>query len=662
MARRSRWVLVLPVLVWLWSPRALAWEVGVAPATRKILPQAPAPSEREIVLHAARGEWEAFQIAIRDAGGAAGVDVHLGDLCAEDGACIPAGQARLYRELFVEVLVPSPAGVSRHERLPGPYPDPLVPLRDPYAATDVALGAPFDLGAGETGVIFADLHVPLDAAAGTYRGSARVEASGGREAEIAVVLNVWDFEIPARKTVATAFGIVEGWIRHYHGGPDGDPAAGYQAIVDRYFDEMHAHRIDPTYLHGPLDFRFDAQGRLEPVDWSAYDDALRPWLDGSRFADGVGVTRFDVHRFKPGRGAGDLTEAQYVQAAAALAEHLDSLGWWDRTYVYAIDEPWLEDPEAAYAAIDRDTDLLFSASELWRGHVLVTGPFEPSIAGKVGIWCPDTIMYADWYFCWDPRPGWDTYTQRLALGEELWFYVCRTDLPPYAAYDIDTAIGYEPRIVKWGAWFERASGFLYWSVNNWVDRDPWHVLGDFANEPDARNGNGFLLYPGDHDGTADGRGSPPGVAVDGPVPSYRLKQIRDGLEDWELFRLACELGAEDFVRQQVRRTYRRFGEFAWFEDCTDPDDPYTYCPENQPWTLDEEVLLDARWQVGQKIQHLMYPDRYPDPEGGSPAGDGEGGCSCGGPPAAVGWLLVLGAALLLAGRLRGSSRPPMPGR
>jgi len=310
--------------------------------------------------------------------------------------------------------------------------------------------------------------------------------------------------------------------------------------------------------------------------------------------------------------------------------------------VYAIDEPWLRNPEEDYAQIRSDADVLFSASDLWRGRVLVTGPFEESIAGKVGIWCPDAQMYEGWYHCWDPMPGWDTYSERLALGEELWFYVCRIDYPPYAGYDIDTGIGYEPRIVKWGTWYERASGFLYWSVNCWIDKDAWNVLGDFESEFDARNGNGFLLYPGDHDGTADGRGSPPGVAVDGPIVSYRLKQIRDGLEDWEMFRLASELGGEDFVRRQVRRAYVRFGEFALFEDCTEPDDPYKYCPENQPWTLDEEVLFDVRQKVAQKILFLEYPDRYPDPEAQpETTPEDDGGCGhCQSYPYEGGWLLL----------------------
>lgn len=166
-----------------------------------------------------------------------------------------------------------------------------------------------------------------------------------------------------------------------------------------------------------------------------------------------------------------------------------------------------------------------------------------------------------------------------------------------------------------------------------IEDDPWNVLMnlDGFGEFFARNGDGLLLYPGDHDGTASGKGSPEWLSLDGPVGSYRLKQIRDGLEDWEMFRLASDLGAEDFTRAQVERAYTRFGDF-FMEDCAEP---LYYCPDDQPWTLDEFVLLDARAQVAAKIQHLLHPDDYPDPEaeeeepeGGPSDTEDPDGCRC----------------------------------
>ncbi len=604
-------LLVIVALPWV----STAAEIGVAPATRKLLPDTPFPGETAAQVMAAKGEWEGFQIAVRDPGGLSAVDVELSDLTGPDGAVIEASGARLYREYFVDVTNPSDFGVTYHEREAGLYPDPLIPFDDPY--TGEAVGAPFDLEPGELGVVWVDLFMPRDAAAGAYTGTATVFVDGAADTELPITLTVWAFEIPAERTIGTAFGHADSSVRRFHGGP-GEEEEGYDDIVARYHLALHEHRIDPTTVSGPLEFTFDDEGTLEPVDWTGYDAEVEPWLDGSRFPDGVGVSRFSMSYFRPGNGLGGMTEEEYAQAAVAFVDHLEERGWWDRAYIYAIDEPWLHDPDTDYGRIAEDADRLIAIDERWRFKTLVTSPYDERVVDRVGIWCPVTPMYDGWWWVWDPHAGWDTYSERMELGEELWFYVCNANTPPYAGYDIDTALGYEPRIVKWGTWYERATGFLYWRVSYWVDDDPWHVFlnleqfGEFA----ARNGDGMLLYPGDHDGTAGGLGSPDWLSLDGPILSYRLKQVRDGFEDWEMFRLAVDLGAEEFTRAQVERAYVRFGDF-FMEDC---DHELYYCPEEQPWTLDEAVLADARAQVAAKIQYLMFPDEYDDPEA-EPEGD-----------------------------------------
>ena len=380
---------------------------------------------------------------------------------------------------------------------------------------------------------------------------------------------------------------------------------------------LHEHRIDPQTLGGSVEFSFDAGGNLMPVDFTAYDQAVEPWVDGTKFGDGIGVNRFDVGQFGPGNGTGTMTDTEYAAAGKAFAEHLEAKGWWSKAYTYSTDEPWHQSsPSVAYAAIAHDADLLIGATDLWRGHILVTSPFQSAIAGRIGIWCPVDAMYEDWNSFFGPEPGRKTYAQRRAMGEELWFYTDNADLPPYAGYDIDTAIGYEPRIVKWGAFYERATGFLYWNTQYWVNDDPWNVLSNVPGfgELFARNGDGFIFYPGNHDGTAMGKGSPSWLAIDGPIVSYRMKQIRDGLEDWEMFQMAVDLGAESYLRAQLARAYSRFGAF-FITNCNTTGD---YCPDKQPWTLDETVLADARHDVASKILYLLHPGMYPDPEAPPP--------------------------------------------
>ena len=77
---------------------------------------------------------------------------------------------------------------------------------------------------------------------------------------------------------------------------------------------------------------------------------------------------------------------------------------------------------------------------------------------------------------------------------------------------------------------EAATG---WDMTAWDVSAPWA-----PNISYGKTGDGVIIYPGNHDGLSAPLGSPADVALDGPVPSYRLKVIRLGLQDWALFSLA----------------------------------------------------------------------------------------------------------------------------
>ncbi len=612
-------ILILLILAFasLQAESSSTFDAGVYYATKKLLPSTPMNGAKQIELFAAQNEWEAFQVMIRSIEALEGINAALSDFADGKGNIIAASNAKFYREHYLNIVEPSNGGVTNHERAAGLYPDPLIPFTDPYKEGNVPVGAPFNLAANETGAIFIDIRVPTETPPGKYTGKLTVTASGKEPAVFDIIINVWEFAVPKERNVATAFGYGGGAPRGFHGGPAGDPKPGYDEIWKRYFQSMHEHRIDPQDAGDKIEFKFDADGKLIPPDFSKFDAAAAPFVDGTMFDDGAGMARFNVDYFRPGSGQGSMTEEQWGNAASALADHLEAKGWMKKVYLYSVDEPWMNGGDAAFKQIAKDVDILVKYNPLWKNKPLVTGPFQEQIAGRMGIWCPVTPMYEKWFY--DNKPDRSVYAARLAMGEELWFYVCNANFPPYAGYDIDTAIGYEPRIVKWGSWYEGATGFLYWRMSYWVDDDPWNVWRNVKafTSIGARNGDGFLFYPGDHDGTAGGKGSPAGISIDGPIVSYRMKQIRDGLEDWEMFITLDKLGGRDYAKKQVSRAYTQFGNF-FIEDCEIEKD---YCPDREPWTLDENVLLDARKKIAEKILYLKYPTKYPDPE--APAADGD---------------------------------------
>lgn len=591
----------------------------------------------EVFLEGLRGEWVSFQILIKLGYNVASLeDVNvIPSKLMLDGSekFIDVTAFDFYREWFFDIKANSGGGreVPNHLRRPGLYPDPLIPFKDPFKPGDVPVAAPFSLEKNPGfALIWVDLFIPRDAAPGLYRGSIdftwRAFSANGQQAEtpmpsVDVNLQVWDLDMPHERNIGTSYGMHNWLLRRYHGGPDPDaPSANFDEIVRTYHKVLHQHRMDLTYQKGPVEFKFDDDGELLPVDWTAYDAHMQPRIDGTYFDDTVGVTRFASGMFEPGGGTGSMTEDQYKAAARAFVEHLDEKGWLHRMWTYSTDEPWLNGGDETWARVIHDAGLLHEASDLWKGRVLVTGPMYRGAEDVVDIWCPVTPMYGDWFWLESDYAGRGDYDEHMANGGELWFYNCNANFPPFAGYDIDTTIGYEPRILKWGAWFEKATGFLYWHTNYWSQAGPWVEWQSIANFDVlfARNGDGLLWYPGDSDGyhvDNEGNPIPSGVpewlSIDGPITSYRMKQIRDGLEDWELFIMADKAGLGDWLRTEIGRAYTKFGT-PFYEDCSIEG---AYCPaKGEPWTLDENVLLDVRKRVASKLQFTLHPDKYKDPD------------------------------------------------
>lgn len=595
-------------------------DVWVEASTAKIQPGRPSSGVSEVRLAALRNEFVAFQVVV-----AAGsepyskVDAALSDLVGPSGATIPGTSAELYREYFVdltqfnsscEVMMNTDcASHPEYLRTPGWYPDPLIPFRDPYGADPTRpVGAPFDVPANSLQVIFADLKVPGGIAAGDYRGTFTVSRENGPPVAMPVSLQVLDADLPSQRTVVTAFNFSVSALPEYHGGPDGGDAANRDRIFRNYELEAHRHRVDFSRPGPRISFTFGPDGHLVPPDYTEYDAYWEPRVNGSRYPDGAGVRKWDLGMFKPGGGNLGMTDAQYAEAASNLADHLRQKGFLEHVYLYGTDEPWMPERrlDGSYERIQADVERLRTGTTAFDDKILITGPWQTELDPYVGIWCPDTAMYDDDFWPAGTWAGRDKYKELRDAGRELWVYVCNQNFPALMGYDVDSPVGHEPRLLKWGAWYEGAKGFLYWRMTYWQSPDPWNVLSEPAKfgADLARNGDGILVYPGDHDGTLGQDPPPPWPPIDGPVTSLRLKQIRDGLEDWELFLMATTLGGEAYARAQVGRVYRRFGA---------PLDEY-FDPANRPWSLDDREMLDARQQVALKVQFLLHPESYEDPE------------------------------------------------
>jgi hypothetical protein len=184
-----------------------------------------------------------------------------------------------------------------------------------------------------------------------------------------------------------------------------------------------------------------------------------------------------------------------------------------------------------------------------------------TLVGSVDIWVPLWTLFDE-----------TAVAEREHAGDEVWSYTAlcqgrRGHDTPYWQIDFPLL---DFRIPAWINWRYGATGLLYWSPVHWTDTDDmWTDPGTLHGHKgkETFNGEGALFYPG----TAAG--------IDGPIVSMRLKQIREGFEDYEYLKLLVDRGDRKFAEDTVREIAR-----SWTD-----------------WNSDPKALYDARGAIARYL-------------------------------------------------------------
>jgi hypothetical protein len=131
------------------------------------------------------------------------------------------------------------------------------------------------------------------------------------------------------------------------------------------------------------------------------------------------------------------------------------------------------------------------------------------------------------------------------------------------------------RLPLWAIWHYRIKGLLYWSTVEWgnPERDVW-------TDPAFRNrynGEGCLFYSGNEAG------------ISGPVPSVRLKALREGMEDYAYFTLLAKLGGQSYLDHVIPKI-----SSSWWK--WDPDADHLY-----------QVRAEIANQIVELTKHPVSP-------------------------------------------------------
>jgi hypothetical protein len=465
--------------------------VGFATSMEKILPRgAPisvtATNRLEVSL--ARNEKGSFQVLVLPC------DRPLRDVRVRAGNLASAGGA----EFLSTHITAAPVGYVRTRSTPpygsshvGWWPDPILDFMD---------SAP--IAKGDLQSFWVRLRAPKDQPPGLYQGKLEVLVDGAPAFAFDLSVTVFPFTLPDRSPLPLAITFSpedsplpatqkqqEAWRRS----PD-YPLNAWKKHKLRWADFLADYYItyDSLYHHGVPDTEvlthLRDQGRLGMYNLGYYDHvqtnpaAIAAWKTA------------ELPRFRQA----------YADARA--------LGLLKHAYIYGCDEAAAElFPLVQTAGRILKTefpDVLVMTTTYDQSYGL------QSVITAMDAFCPLTPSF-------DPAKA----ARARQAGKQVWWYICCGPHHPHANMFIEYP-AIEGRLIMGAMTAKyRPDGFLYYQISIWNSEKPI-TSGPFTDW-DPRS---WTTYHGDGSWTCAG---PDGT----PLPTIRLENFRDGLEDYAYARL-----------------------------------------------------------------------------------------------------------------------------
>jgi hypothetical protein len=363
--------------------------------------------------------------------------------------------------------------------------------------------------------LYLQILVPDDAAPGGYRATVNVTADG-KTTSVPVTITVFDVHLPAPNAVQgnllTSFHVVpESYVSKvddlYHLGNN----AARSTVNQSLFAFLSSYRISPA-----------GWGFGEPKKPTGYTSSSKWWLDaaGNMVKEnlaGFATMRIPISNQRASRhnriaGISPFEPDSWCGYLQSVHGFWEQHGWLDGRipYLYTLDEPGL-------------AGMKFVAQQAASGHqcfpgsrMLVTG--NPSTNNRflwdnrngddADIWA---VLSRRYYGQFNrPQEKLDVITSARRAGKMIWSSTY-SGVPGTPGYSAAERLADPRMFLLWNA-LEGIQGTLYaQGMTSYRKGNPLQSV--------ASNGESVLLYPGPN----------------GPIASARLEQIRDGIEDWDVF-------------------------------------------------------------------------------------------------------------------------------
>jgi hypothetical protein len=451
----------------------------------------------EIAL--AQNEKESVQVIVlpceRDA---KGVRVRSGDIDGPNGARFAARQIETPVVGYVETKQAPPYGTSHI----GWWPDPILSFQT------VA-----DIAKGDAQAFWVRVRAPKDQVPGVYRGQLEVEVDGAVAFRFGLTVRVYGFCLPDSTPLPLAVTFMPMFYEPtgQGGWREGQYQRGnWRAHSWEWADFLADYYLTTDTLYGGANWTPDfeslaklkQQGRLGRFNLGYYgacgegDEAIAKWRQGTL----------------------DVIRPRYQKAK--------ELGLLEHAYIYGCDE----NPKDLFPAVQRAAAML--KAEFPEVMVMTTtydDSFgQDSVIQAMDAFCPLTPSF---------KP--ERAAKARAAGKQVWWYICCGPHHPFANMFVEYP-AIEGRLLM-GAMTSRCrpDGFLYYEISIW-NADPI-TSGPFT----AWDPRSWTTYHGDGSWTCLGPGGT-------PLPTIRLENFRDGLEDYAYARILEATAAKVEASPELR--------------------------------------------------------------------------------------------------------------
>jgi len=417
---------------------------------------------------------------------------------------------------------------------------------------------PVDIAEGDLQTFWVRLRAPKDQAPGVYKGTMQVSAEGAEPLSFDLSVKVYSFTLPNHTPLPTAITFFE--RSDQMGGEE-----NWQTMKFKYADFLADYYIDydSLYRAGPPDYeivtRLHDQGRLVAFNL------------GNVFNAGTKEDGFDA------------AIAQTVERLRPAYDKAKELGLLEYAYIYGFDER----PKDQFGLLEQCAQALRKA---FPEVLLMTTSYDHSFGldsevKTIDAWCPLT-----------PRFVPEIAADARAAGKKVWWYICCGPHNPYANWFVEYA-AIESRLLMGAMTAKyRPDGFLYYSLDIWNNNQPIEE-GPFTKW----NPVSWTVYHGDGSLLCSGPGGK-------PVPTIRLENYRDGMEDF-----AYSIILEEIIRQyEAKGDALTNREKGWLVKAREAlPIPESLVEDLAKYSRDPGEVRAYRTRVGELIDASGMPDADP---------------------------------------------------